>query len=784
MKNEQKGTISTLARNQYRKAIGFGLLIAGIFAGLYAPSARSAEAVHAVHITPAPADLATRVGHFRLASGMVIATAADDIEAYGVAQQFQGLLMQTTGVRLKLVNTSQTPSAIRFQRGDIESSAIEAYRLDITRDGITVTAPHREGLFYGAMTLWQLAQQNPTLPALTIRDQPRYGWRGLMLDSARHYQSLDDIRRLIDAMAAHKLNVLHWHLTDDQGWRLEIKRYPKLTKASAYRQLAGAQGFDDQGRPLRYGGFYTQDDVRELLAYARARNITIVPEIEMPGHALAAINAYPEFGVTGQSPNESMNKWGVYPYLFNIDDATFQFLTDVLDEVMDLFPSDYIHIGGDEAIKNQWRASPYIQQRIKELGLKDEDELQSWFITRIGQHIAKRGRRMIGWDEILEGGLAPDATVMSWRGLDGAVAAASLGHDTVLSPEPVLYLDSAQSASPDEPPGRGRVASLKDVYEFDSTPEGITADQEAHIIGIQANVWTEHMRHAQRVETMVFPRLIALSEVGWSPENKRDWERFSRGLPATLKRLDALGVRYDTIPFEPDIALSVNSDIAKVILINHLKTGEMRYRLNEATPATYNGALDVAIPARITSQTYIDGKPLGRERTYVINADTVATRKSHQLQTCGEPFPHHLEDDSPGEDRAVFAVNVYQSCWLWPQVDFSQGLDVRAVVGQVPFNFLTVNGRRKVSYEPPATPYGEMFIRKRTGNAPTCEGETLATLALPSTIITNPRLTTLTGAVPAQGGHHDLCIGFTRPALDPIFAIDQITLKPASDSQP
>ncbi|MDC7674507.1 beta-N-acetylhexosaminidase [Asticcacaulis machinosus] len=748
------------------------------------PSAHGAEAAQAVHLTPAPADLVTTNGHFRLTSGIAIATPAGDIEAYGVAKQFQSLLIQTTGVRLKLVNPPQTPAAIRFRRGDIESSALEAYRLDIIPEGITITAPHREGLFYGAMTLWQLAQQNSTLPALTIKDQPRYGWRGLMLDSARHYQSPSDIRLLIDAMAVHKLNVLHWHLTDDQAWRLEIKRYPKLTEASAFRQLAGAQGFDARGALLRYGGFYTQDDVRELIAYARARNITIVPEIEMPGHALAAVHAYPEFGVTGQPPNESMNKWGVYPYLFNIDDATFRFLTDVLDEVMDLFPSDYIHIGGDEAIKNQWRASPYIQQRIKDLGLKDEDELQSWFITRIGQHIAKRGRRMIGWDEILEGGLAPDATVMSWRGLDGAVAAAALGHDTVLSPEPVLYLDSAQSASPDEPPGRGRIASLRDVYDFDSTPEGITPEREAHIIGVQANVWTEHMRHARRVETMVFPRLIALSEVGWSPQSKRDWSRFSADLPATLKRLDALGVTYNTIPFEPDIAYERAGDTTKLTLINHLSLGEIRYRLNSAAPETYTVPLDVAMPAHITAQTYINGAPLGRERSYAINPDTVATRKSHQLQTCGEPFPHHLEDDAPGEDRAVFAVNVYQSCWLWPQADLSHGLDIRAVVGQVPFNFLTVNGRRKVSFEPPATPYGEMFIRKRIGNAPTCEGEPLATLALPDTIKTNPRLTTVTGAVPAQTGHHDLCIGFTRPSLDPVFVIDQITFRPASDTQP
>ncbi len=420
---------------------------------------------------------------------------------------------------------------------------------------LTIAAARRAGLFYGAMSLWQLATPDAAkgpvaVPAASIEDAPRFAWRGLMVDSARHVQSLDTLKAVIDAMAVHKLNTFHWHLVDDQGWRLEIKKYPKLTEIGAWRTDPGAA----RAYP-KYGGFYTQDQARELVAYAAARNITVVPEIETPGHALAPIVAYPSLGTAAPDASK-MGDWGVFPWLYNTDDATFAFLDDVLNEVMDIFPSTFIHVGGDEAVKDQWKASPKIQAKIKELGLKDEHELQSWFIQRVGKSLNERGRRLIGWDEILEGGLAPNATVMSWRGIDGAIAAARQGHDTVLSPHPTLYLDNRQSQSPEEPTGRGHVSSLKDVYAFDPAPAQLTPDERKHILGVQANVWTEHMQTDTRMELMAFPRAVALAERGWSSEADANWDDFARRLPAEMTRLKILGVAANTVPFEPQAAPS------------------------------------------------------------------------------------------------------------------------------------------------------------------------------------------------------------------------------------
>jgi hexosaminidase len=399
------------------------------------------------------------------------------------------------------------------------------------------------------VTLWQLASASSGIPALKIEDAPRFRWRGLLLDSARHYQSPQFIKRLIDTMALHKLNVLQWHLTDDQAWRLEIKKYPKLTEVGAWRVPAGPAAAADidpaTGKPRLYGGFYTQDQVREIVAYAAQRNVTIVPEIDMPGHASAAIAAYPQLGVTGKSATVPAD-WGIYQNLFNVEDSTFAFLEDVLGEVLTLFPSEYIHTGGDEAVKNQWHDSPRVQRRMRELGVKDEQALQSYFVQRIGKYLNEHGRRLIGWDEILEGGLAPDATVMSWRGIDGAVTAASAGHDAVLSPAPTLYLDNRPLDW--ARPGRGPVISIEDVYRFDPAPAALTDAQRAHILGVQANLWTEHVRTEDRAEYMIFPRAAAIAEVGWSPAARIDFQSFSARLPDQLARYQSLGVGFARAP--------------------------------------------------------------------------------------------------------------------------------------------------------------------------------------------------------------------------------------------
>ncbi len=489
-----------------------------------------------------------------------------------------------------------------------DTSSQEAYVLSVRPDGVTVSARDRRGLLHGAVTLSQLMGAGQaaqvSLPALQIEDTPRFAWRGLMLDSARHYQSPEFIERFIDWMALHKLNVLHWHLTDDQAWRLEIRKYPRLTQIGAWRVPAGRAAAADidpaTGRPRLYGGYYSQETVRRIVRYAADRGITIVPEIDTPGHATATIVAYPELGVDGRAPAAVPADWGIYPNLFNVEDATFAFLENVLLEVMELFPGEYIHVGGDEAVKDQWKASPLVQQRMRERGIADEHALQSYFVQRIGRFLTAHGRRLIGWDEILEGGLAPDATVMSWRGIDGAIAAAAAGHDAVLSPWPVLYLDNRQSAGVAEPPGRGRVIDLETVYRFDPMPPELPAAQRRHILGLQANLWTEHIRTEDRARWMAFPRAAAVAEVGWSPATRLDYADFQRRLERMRGWHEAMGL----------------------------------------------GATGTALRSVAPSRPSL--------------------RRSQELKPCSDKLVLNLEDDAPltGE-RAVFLVDIMQPCWVF-----------------------------------------------------------------------------------------------------------------------
>ncbi|QIY55754.1 beta-N-acetylhexosaminidase [Streptomyces sp. RPA4-5] len=440
----------------------------------------------------------------------------------------------------------------------------EGYRLAAdARWGVRITGGGPAGVFWGAQTLRQLlgpyafrrAPLAPgraaVLPEQTIEDGPRFAWRGMLLDVARHFLPKDGVLRALDLLAAHKLNVLHLHLTDDQGWRIEIRRYPKLTEVGAWRERTK---LGHRASPLwderPHGGYYTQDDLREIVAYAAQRHITVVPEIDIPGHSQAAIAAYPELGNTDVIDTTSLkvwDTWGVNPNVLAPTDTTLRFYEHVLDEVLGLFPSPFVHIGGDECPKDQWRASATAQARIAELLLADEDALQSWFIRHFDRWLTERGRRLIGWDEILEGGLAPGAAVSSWRGYAGGIAAAKSGHDVVMCPEQQVYLDHRQHASPDEPVPIGFVRTLEDVYRFEPVPPELTAEQAAHVLGTQANVWTEVMDGQQRLDYQVFPRLAAFAEVAWSrlpAPAARDYQDFTRRMAAHYTRLDSLGVDY------------------------------------------------------------------------------------------------------------------------------------------------------------------------------------------------------------------------------------------------
>ncbi len=417
----------------------------------------------------------------------------------------------------------------------LETLGDEGYLLSVEEDRLTIHAPKPAGVFYGIQTLRQLFPPEIlndskasgvawTAPCVRIEDKPRFAWRGQLFDCCRHFFDVDTVKRQIDLLALHKVNRLHWHLTEDQGWRIEIKQYPKLTEVGAWR-------IEKDG--TKYGGFYTQDKIRDVVDYAAKRHILVVPEIEMPGHSTAALASYPELGCTG-GPYKVVNTWGVFQDVYCAgNDKVFEFNQNVLDEVMGLFPSQYIHIGGDECPKDRWKECPKCQARIKAEGLKDEHELQSYFIKRIDTYLNSKGRRLIGWDEILEGGLAENAVVQSWRGTKGGIEAARQGHDVVMSPTSHCYLDYSYHTTP-----------LEKSYSYEPIPEELTADEAKHVLGVEGNLWAERVPTRDRLDFQVFPRMTALAEVAWSPQDKRSWEDFSRRMETHTKRFEVLGVKF------------------------------------------------------------------------------------------------------------------------------------------------------------------------------------------------------------------------------------------------
>ncbi|HEU4878450.1 MAG TPA: beta-N-acetylhexosaminidase, partial [Gemmatimonadaceae bacterium] len=510
-------------------------------------------------IIPRPASLTSRAGHFTITPNTAIWTTR---ETAVLGHQLASYLAPATGFDLN-VRAAGTPTGNRILlRLDPKLTRLgdEGYTLDVAPGVVSIRASKPAGIFYGIQSLRQLLpveifREAPvigvawTIPAVHVEDSPRFAWRGMHLDVVRHFMPKEFVKKFIDLLALHKMNSFHWHLTDDQGWRIEIKKYPRLTEVGAWRKqsLIGHEQSDTTKHVFdgkRHGGFYTQDDIREIVAYAKARYINIVPEIEMPGHAQAAISAYPELGNTGKQI-DLREHWGVSQNILNPEDKTVAFMQDVLGEVLTLFPGKFIHVGGDEAVKDEWKASPRVQQRIRELGLKDEHELQSWFIRKMDTYLTQHGRRLIGWDEILEGGLAPNAAVMSWRGTAGGIAAAREGHDVVMAPGGKLYFDHYQSRDTNaEPLAIGGFNPLDSVYAFDPMPAELEPQFAKHILGAQGQLWTEYMPDPKHVEYMAFPRVSALAEGLWSPTNRKDYVDFSRRLQVHLERLGILDVNY------------------------------------------------------------------------------------------------------------------------------------------------------------------------------------------------------------------------------------------------
>ncbi|RFM27682.1 beta-N-acetylhexosaminidase [Deminuibacter soli] len=514
-----------------------------------------------VSIIPAPVKLTTQEGNFILTPSTVIVNTTGEEKTI---RFFNDYLQKFYGFKLKEAKKASrnfieltTPTFIKAPDN------AERYTMNVTPDKISITGDSHQGTFYGMQTLLQLLpvedDKSLNIPAVDIEDYPRFGYRGMMLDVGRHFFSVDFVKQYIDFLALHKINTFHWHLTEDQGWRIEIKKYPKLTQVGSCRNgtITGhhpGNGNDNE----KHCGYYTQAQVKEIVKYATDRFVTVIPEIELPGHSSAAIAAYPQLscfpdsatpihkGVTwsgSKSGKQVQQSWGVYEDVYCPSEYTFKFLQDVLDEVIALFPSKYIHIGGDECPKDYWKKSAFCQQLIKDNNLKDEHGLQSYFIQRIEKYINSKGRQIIGWDEILEGGLAPNATVMSWRGEKGGIEAASQNHDVIMTPGEWMYIDHAQKKNEDSLT-IGGFLSLAKVYSYNPIPAALSAAAAKHVRGAQANLWTEYISNPAKVEYMIFPRMEAVSEVLWSPQEARDLEGFKTRLGEQFKRYDLWKVTY------------------------------------------------------------------------------------------------------------------------------------------------------------------------------------------------------------------------------------------------
>ena len=768
--------------------------VAAALAATAATAARSAS----VDIVPRPAIVQSAPGAVWLRDGAAIKVPAEDRDARRTALWLADLARQSRGLRLTVGPPGRKPTIV-FDRTSGPTGS-EAYSLDIGRGRIIIRSSSETGLLYGAATLWQLMTDDPgrgpvRLASVHIEDQPRFAWRGLLLDSARHLQSPAFIEHMIDWMALHKLNVLQWHLTDDEGWRLPIAGWPRLTTIGAWRVPAAV----GRAGPRAYGGAYSRAQIRAILAHAQARGVTVVPEIEMPGHALSALLAYPQLSASPVPPRSMQSDWGLIPAAFGVDEPVFSFLSDVLAQVMDLFPSRFIAIGGDEIPLQIWKASPAVQARMKALGIADESALQNYFIRRIDTILAAHGRRMIGWEEILQGGSLPaDAAITSWRGAASAVAAAQSGHDVVLGIAPTLYFDNRQGERPSEPPGRGWVVSLHDVYALDPgapplpppppAPAGqapatppppalaqLTAAERAHILGVQGNLWTEHIRTEARLAKMAFPRAAAVAEAGWTPQAERNWSDFTTRLPAEVARFSRIGLAEDDSALAVEMKARPEGDSgAWVTLQAQADTGQIRYRIGnqplDAGATPYSEPLRVALPVRLQAARFVGERRVSPIFDEALDAASVRTRFSQQLTLCPGTLPLILEG-SPGPSRAppAFLVQIMNACWIWPEADLSDVAAVRLDISAAPFNLQLGAELDKVVRRPSQAPGGEFEVRLDD-----CDrGELLGSTPL---AVGAQRLT-LTVALAHSSGVHALCFVHAAGAkLDPIWGVYKVRL--------
>ncbi len=577
-----------------------------------------------INIIPQPANAFVVPGSFTIDPSTRIITQLEKEDVVKVCEYFNTYIKRVAGFELEIVDDESVTSfsgdmVITTYNADTSWSE-ETYDLEIHGgSSIVLQAKSSVGLFYGIQTLLQILPPeimsdqviedlDLTAPAVNIFDYPRFDWRGMHLDVGRHMFPKEFVKKYLDLMALYKMNVFHWHLTEDQGWRIEIKKYPKLTEVAAWRtEPDGSQ----------YGGYYTQEDIKEIVAYASERNITIVPEIEMPGHCVAALAAYPELSCTG-GPFKVANIWGVKEDVYCAgNEKTFEFLENVLLEVIELFPGEYIHIGGDEVPKTRWEKCRKCQARIRNEGLENENELQSYFIKRMEKFLSAHGRKLIGWDEILEGGLAPEATVMSWRGEEGGIEAAQMGHDVVMTPGDFCYFDHYQADPATQPKAIGGLTTVKDVYHYNPASAELNEAEQEHILGAQGNLWTEYIATPEYAEYMAVPRMLALSEVDWTRESKISWTRFLRKLEHHFTILDIMGVNYCDAVFDVMIKLEYDEEAMALMISmdSEFPDAEIHYSLDGTEPGlaspVYDTLFKMETSGSIMARAFIKGEMKG-----------------------------------------------------------------------------------------------------------------------------------------------------------------------------
>ncbi|WP_192154774.1 family 20 glycosylhydrolase [Rhodanobacter sp. 7MK24] len=734
-------------------------------------------------LMPLPARMQpAAAGSFKIADGAEVAVHGADLQP--IADRFMQLVANTRGLRLRMATTAGAHPAITFEVDPHADAAGDAgYRIAVNDQGIRVIARTPRGIFYGSVTLWQLL----TPPGWTrgapadvadgiIDDQPRFAWRALLLDSGRHYQGTADIKKLIDWMSLSKLNVLLWHVTEDQGWRLEIPKYPELTKVGACRKAVGLDAELTGSADKPYCGYYTEAEVRDIVRYAGERFVDVVPEIDLPGHSQAAIAAYPWLGVTGQRP-AVWTEWGVSPWLLNPNEKTLRFVDDVLDEVMRLFPSKYISLGGDEADKQQWNASSEVRAQMHRLGLSNMDQLQGWFIGQLADHLVKNGRTPVGWDDELVAGatLPASQVVMSWHGDDDervALQAIRQGHDVVMTPQESLYFDHYQSDLPDEWAGPPPAATLRQAYDTAVIPHGAGAGEAQRIIGVQAGLWTEQMATFAHDQHAVFPRITALSELGWSPAGAHDWNGFLQRMPAELARYRALGIDYADSAFAPAFHVAAaTSGTFQVELSNQTGFGTIRYTTDGSAPtnrsAPYVRPLTLPGKTSLKAATFApDGFELAAPRTQALDETTLLARDSSALATCSGQPASRLDGRRPTQGpRPVYAVDIGNACWLWPQASLDGIGHVVLTVERMAWRFGDEAKDAVVRHK--ASTAGEFEI-----HAGSCSGPLLASLPLAHAAGTTGQIhLDADVALPMGTGVRDLCIFATGDPRDGQWAL-------------